>query len=313
MKHLAFVLRLFLISNLLFFSLFSVVHAARQSTDDTTGAASRQHLRATKAKFKSAYRRKLAVRPTQPEAILLKDLTTGRVLFEQQARQTMPPASLTKIMSALVILEEGNLDDPVKISTIAAGAAPTKLHLKPGQIFPLRGLLEAMLVRSANDACIAAAEHIAGSEDAFVLKMNAKASALGLSHTRFQNACGFNTEGHYSTAEDLALLTEHAMGFETFASIVKEPMTILRPLNHRKVLVAHNTNRLLGTIDGVVGVKTGYTRAAGRCLVTVVRRNDKELLLVLLNSRSRWSTAQALIEFGFGERAVVSSAIKPLN
>src|SRR2546429_453536 len=196
-------------------------------------------------------------------------LQAGEKDFESGATiPPVPPASLTKIMSAIVILSEGNLDDAVRISSRAAAAAPTKLHLKAGQLFPLRGLLEGMLIRSANDACLAAAEHIAGTEAAFVQKMNAKAKELGLVQTQFQNACGFNMDRHYSTAEELARLTEYAMRYDTFSTIVKEPMVVLRPVNQSKVLVAHTTNHLLGVMDGVIGVKTGYTRAAGRCLIT---------------------------------------------
>jgi D-alanyl-D-alanine carboxypeptidase (penicillin-binding protein 5/6) len=258
---------------------------------------SRAHsVKTGKAKLHRVYKRKFRAVTPPSEAILLKDLTTGRIVFEQRANEQMPPASLTKIMSAIVILSEGNLDDSVVISRRAAAALPTKMYLKRGQVFPLRGLLEAMLIRSANDACLAAAEHIAGTEDAFVAKMNAKAQELGLTHTQFRNACGFNMVQHYSTAEELAKLTEYAMGYDTFSAIVKEPMAVIRQVNHPKALVARTTNRLLGVMDGVVGVKTGYTKAAGRCLITVVRRGDKELLLVLLNSRQRWSTAQTLLE-----------------
>ena len=278
--------------------------AAAQYQD--SNATTSHRLTTTKGKVHRSVKRKLA--PAPPEVILLKDLGTGRVLFEQHSTELMPPASLTKIMSAIVILSEGNLDDSVTISRRAAAAKPTKLYLKPGQIFPLQSLLEAMLIRSANDACLAAAEHIAGTEEAFVMKMNAKAKELGLSNTQFRNACGFNMDGHYSTAEELARLTEYAMGYETFSAIVKEPMAVLRPVNQSKVLVAHTTNRLLGLVDGVVGVKTGYTKAAGRCLITVVRRGDKELLLVLLHSRRRWSTAQSLLEGGLRDTAPILSS-----
>ncbi len=253
-------------------------------------------VKGTKARLHRVYKRKFRAVTPRAEAILLKDLTTGRILFEQRAREPMPPASLTKIMSAIVILSEGNLEDSVVISRKAAAALPTKLYLKRGQVFPLRGLLEAMLIRSANDACLAAAEHIAGTEEAFVDKMNAKAQEMGLTQTQFRNACGFNMVQHYSTAEELAKLTEYAMGYETFSTIVKEPKAVLRQVNQSRAFVSRTTNRLLGVMDGVVGVKTGYTKAAGRCLITVVHRGDKELLLVLLNSRQRWSTAQTLLE-----------------
>lgn len=242
--------------------------------------------------------RRTPLRAPTPEGVLLKDLKSGQVLFEQYADQPMAPASLTKIMSAIVILEEGNLEDQVTVSRHAAKAHKIKLHLKPGQVVPLRGLLEAMLIRSANDACLAAVEHLAGDEAAFVSKMNAKASALGLTRTHFRNACGFDMPDHYSTAEDLAALTTYAMGNQTFAAIVREPAAVIRTADQRKKFIARNTNRLLGAMEGVIGVKTGYTREAGRCLIAVVTREDKELLLVLLNVRQRWWRAQELIRYG---------------
>lgn len=244
------------------------------------------------------YKRKAPQRPRPPEGILLKDLRTGQVLLEQNADLSMAPASLTKIMSAIVILEEGDLDDQVTVSRQAAAAHKIKLYLKPGQVLPLRGLLEAMLIRSANDACLAAVEHVSGDEDSFVVKMNAKAAAIGLTRTHFQNACGFDMPDHFSTAEDLARLTEYAMGHETFASIVREPAAVIRTADQRKKYVARTTNRLLGTMDGVIGVKTGYTKGAGRCLIAVVTRDDRELLLVLLNARQRWWRAHELIAYG---------------
>lgn len=286
---------------------FPVLGEAASKYADDTGTQVVRKGKVAKTKIKNAYRRKF-LRPVQPEAILLKDLRSGRMLFEQHARELMPPASLTKIMAAIVILENGELEDPVTISESAAAAAPTKLYLRPGEIFPLRGLLEAMLIRSANDACLAAAEHIAGTEEAFVEKMNLKAEELGLSRTHFRNACGFNMPQHYSTATDLAVMTEYAMQNETFATIVKEPAAVLQAVNQSKIVIARTTNRLLGLVDGVVGVKTGYTRAAGRCLITVIRREDKELLLVLLHARQRWATAQNMIEFGLRDAAVLTEA-----
>lgn len=249
-------------------------------------------------KTPSAYKRKAPPRPALPEGILLKDLTTGEILFQENADQPMAPASLTKIMSAIVVLEEGNLDDRVTVSRQAAAAHRTKLYLKSGQVLPLRGLLEAMLIRSANDACLAAVEHVAGDEESFVEKMNAKAMAIGLTRTHFQNACGFDMPEHYSTAEELAALTEYAMAHETFAAIVKEPTAVIRTADQRKTYTARTTNRLLGTMEGVIGVKTGLTKGAGRCLIAVVSREEKKLLLVLLNARHRWGRAQDLIEYG---------------
>jgi D-alanyl-D-alanine carboxypeptidase (penicillin-binding protein 5/6) len=278
--------------------LLSVGHAASLASDPPSrtfraSKGSPAHVKAPKA-----YSRKAPRHFASPEGILLQVLKGGRILFEHHADQPMAPASLTKIMSAIVILEEGNLEDQVTVSRRAAAAHRIKLHLKPGQLVPLRGLLQAMLIRSANDACLAAVEHVAGDEESFVARMNAKVATLGLTRTHFQNACGFDMPDHYSTAEDLAALTTYAMGNETFAAIVREPAAVIRTADQRKKFIARTTNRLLGTMEGVVGVKTGYTREAGRCLIAVVTREDKELLLVLLNARQRWWRAQELIELG---------------
>jgi D-alanyl-D-alanine carboxypeptidase (penicillin-binding protein 5/6) len=282
-------------------------NASGSLTDHSPGAHRLSNGKPAQVKTPGIYKRKAPRRPLPPEGILLKDLTTGQFLFEQNADLSMAPASLTKIMSAIVILEEGNLDDQVTVSRQAAAAHRIKLHLKPGQVLPLRGLLEAMLIRSANDACLAAVEHVGGNEDSFVAKMNAKAEAIGLTRTHFRNACGFDMPEHYSTAHDLAVLTEYAMAHETFASIVKEPAAVIRTADQRKTYVARTTNRLLGTMDGVIGVKTGYTRGAGRCLIAVVTRDDRELLLVLLNARQRWWRAHALIESGLRASAEATS------
>lgn len=281
------------------FLLFPASGNAAGSTADHAAHAHRMSQgKPAQVKTPNIYKRKAPRRPLPPEGILLKDLRTGQVLFEQNADLSMAPASLTKIMSAIVILEEGDLDDQVTVSRQAASAHRIKLYLKPGQVLPLRGLLEAMLIRSANDACLAAVEHVGGDEESFVAKMNAKATAIGLTRTHFQNACGFDMPDHFSTAEDLALLTEYAMEHETFASIVREPAALIRTADQRKTYVARTTNRLLGTMEGVIGVKTGYTRGAGRCLITVVTRDDREILLVLLNARQRWWRAHELVEYG---------------
>ncbi|TLY24777.1 MAG: D-alanyl-D-alanine carboxypeptidase [Nitrospirae bacterium] len=278
--------------------LLSVGHATGLASDSPSRTFRASKGGPAKVKAPTAYSRPSPRHSSSPEGVLLRDLKSGRILFAHHADQPMAPASLTKIMSAIVILEEGNLEDQVTVSRRAAAAHRIKLHLKPGQLVPLRGLLQAMLIRSANDACLAAVEHVAGDEESFVARMNAKAAILGLSRTHFQNACGFDMPDHYSTAEDLAALTSYAMGNETFAAIVREPAAVIRTADQRKRFIARTTNRLLGTMEGVVGVKTGYTREAGRCLIAVVTREDKELLLVLLNARQRWWRAQELIELG---------------
>jgi D-alanyl-D-alanine carboxypeptidase (penicillin-binding protein 5/6) len=202
-------------------------------------------------------------------------------------------------MSALIILEKGHLDDLVTVSRNAAKAPKTHLRLKVGEVFRLGDLLKAMMMVSANDACLAAVEHVGGDEKQFVALMNAKAVALGLLDTHFSNGCGFDGPDHYSTAEDLAKLSEVAMQNAVFRELVKEEREIITPVSGYRVYVLHNTNRLLGRIPGVEGVKTGFTSKAGRCLIAKVSQNGSDLLLVILNANRRWKTARSLIDYGF--------------
>jgi D-alanyl-D-alanine carboxypeptidase (penicillin-binding protein 5/6) len=232
-------------------------------------------------------------------SILLKELRSGRILFEHEVEKRLSPASLTKIMSALIILEKGRLDDLATVSRNAARAPKTHLRLKVGEVFRLGDLLKAMMMVSANDACLAAVEHVGGDEEQFVTLMNAKAVALGLSGTHFSNGCGFDGPDHYSTAEDLAKLSEVAMRNAVFRELVKEEREIITPVSGYRAYVLHNTNRLLGRIPGVEGVKTGFTSKAGRCLIAKVSQNGSDLLLVILNSNRRWNTARSLIDYGF--------------
>jgi D-alanyl-D-alanine carboxypeptidase (penicillin-binding protein 5/6) len=232
------------------------------------------------------------------QGILLKELNSGRVLYEHDAGKRMSPASLTKIMSALVILEKGQLDDFVTVSPNAARAHKTHLRVKAGQVFRLEDLLKAMLIVSANDACLAAVEHVGGDEAQFVTLMNDKAAALGLADTHFSNACGFDAPDHYSTAEDLAALSVIALDQPIFRQLVREERAIITPVNGQRAYVLHNTNRLLGRIPGVEGIKTGFTSKAGRCLIAKVSQNGSDLLLVILNSKRRWNTATNLISYG---------------
>lgn len=232
-------------------------------------------------------------------SILLKELRSGRILYEHEGEKRLSPASLTKIMSALIILEQGRLDDLATVSKNAARAPKTHLRLKVGQVFHLKDLLKAMMMVSANDACLAAVEHVGGDEEQFVKLMNAKAVALGLSDTHFSNGCGFDGPDHYSTAEDLAKLSEVAMRNPVFRELVKDEREIITPVSGYRAYVLHNTNRLLGRIPGVEGVKTGFTSKAGRCLIAKVSHNGSDLLLVILNSKRRWNTAKSLIDYGF--------------
>ena len=232
-------------------------------------------------------------------SILLKELRSGRVLFEHDTEKRLSPASLTKIMSALVILERARLDELATVSKNAARAPKTHLRIKVGEVFRLGDLLKAMMMVSANDACLAAVEHVGGDEEQFVTLMNAKAAMLGLADTHFSNGCGFDNPNHYSTAEDLAKLSEVAMQNATFRNLVKAEREIITPVSGYRAYVLHNTNRLLGRIPGVEGVPPGFPSKAGRCLIAQVSQNGSHLLLVILHSNRRWNTARSLIDYGF--------------
>jgi serine-type D-Ala-D-Ala carboxypeptidase (penicillin-binding protein 5/6) len=244
------------------------------------------------------------------ESILLKDLSSGQILYAFEADRRLSPASLTKIMSALVMLEYGKLDDYVTVSREAAAARKMHLRLRAGHIFRLEDLLKAMLITSANDACLAAAIHVGGSEEKFVELMNGKARALGLMHTHFSNACGFDSPTHYTTAQDLAALTELALQHPLFRSYVKEERGVLTAVNTNRSYLLRTTNRLLGRMPGVEGVKTGFTSKAGRCLIAKVSQDGKELLLVLLHASSRWNTATHLIKYGLRNPRLATTALR---
>ena len=267
--------------------------------------AQKERFSASQAYPVGADGRPLPWRKVPAHSILLKELNSGRVLYEHESGKRLSPASLTKIMSALVILELGRLDDQVTVSKNAARAHKTHLRLKAGQVFRLEDLLKAMLIVSANDACLAAVEHVGGDEDQFVTLMNAKAADLGLADTHFSNACGFDGVDHYSTAEDLAQMSLTALQQPIFRELVREERSIIVPVNGYRPYVLHNTNRLLGRIPGVEGIKTGFTSKAGRCLIAKVSQNGSDLLLVILHSNRRWDTAKNLITFGLQASSIV--------
>lgn len=258
--------------------------------------------------------RALKWRQMPAHGILLKDLKSGQTLYEFHASTRLSPASLTKIMSALIILESGNLQEEVVVSERASRAHRTRLRIKPGAVFKLEDLLKAMLIVSANDACLAAVEHVGGDEAHFVELMNAKAAALGLKETHFGNACGFDRPDHYSTAEDLAVLSETALHNPVFRTLVKQERDMIAPLNGNRVYLLRNTNRLLGRVPGIEGVKTGFTSKAGRCLIAKVSQEGHEVLLVLLGARRRWTTASSLLDYGLKlVEFTTPKAVEPLS
>ena len=217
----------------------------------------------------------------------------------------LPLASLTKLMTAVLVVETGNLDATATVSSSSVKAKPFVARLKKGDKMTVRELLNIMLVSSANDACLALAEHIAGSEQAFVVQMNARAKLMGLQHTNFENACGFDKLRHRSTIRDLVALTRLALSHTEIADAVQQSSYRVA-LQNGRVIDVKSTNELIGHSDGVVGVKTGFTNNAGRCLIALSKRDQHEVLLVFLNARNRWWNAAALLERAFA-RVVVAS------
>lgn len=250
-------------------------------------------------------------------AAILMDAETGEVLFERNPDSPRPPASITKILTALVILERGRLTDSVTVSQAAARIGGYRLGLRAGQQISLEDLLAAILIRSANDAAAAAAEHVGRGLSGFVALMNTKAQELGMRHSHFANPHGLDEPDHFTTARDMALLTRVALDLPEFARLVRSreaALTIwqrgrrgLRP--QARVIQSHN--KLLGRLEGADGVKTGYTDAAGQCLVASASRNGQRMIAVLLDDPRRWVDAAALLEFGFGSAGGSARARTP--
>ncbi len=237
---------------------------------------------------------------------VLMDANSGTVLYERFPDEARPPASVTKILTALVVLEHGRLTDTVTVSAAAARTGGHRLGLRAGQQISLEDLLAAILIRSANDAAVAAAEHVGGSLDGFVALMNDTAASIGMANSRFSNPHGLDEPFHFTTARDMAMLTRVALDNPTFAELVRTRqarLTIWNPgrrtlVPQARIVLSHN--RLLGQLDGADGVKTGYTGSAGRCLVASASRGSSRMIAVLLNDPRRWTDAAMLLEYGFG-------------
>jgi len=220
----------------------------------------------------------------------------GRLLWSGAAEQRLPPASLTKLMTALLVLERGGLDELVVVSRGASRETGTRIGLKAGENLRVRDLLAAMVIRSANDACRALADHVS---TAFVFRMNQRAEKLGLRNTRFADPCGHDRAGQYSTAADLARLAERVMQHQEYLRLARLPRLSIATLDGGRRIAFHNTNALIGRYDGALGLKTGYTERAGNCLVALAERDGVRVLAVLLNSPDRWWSAVGLLNHAF--------------
>lgn len=231
------------------------------------------------------------------EAAVVMNLDTGEVLYGKKEHERRPPASLTKVMTGYLLVKQMDLQKPVTVSEQAARTGESSLNLKTGDVLTVENLLHGALMKSANDACVALAEDMAGSEEQFAQWMNLQACLLGCSNTWFVNASGLPAEQHYSSAYDLAVMTRAAMQEDAFADIVQTQQYRVTWMDNRKLLV-RNTNRLLREYPGAIGVKTGTTSEAGQCLIAVAEKEGKRIVVVVLKSRNRFYDAVQLLDYG---------------
>lgn len=232
---------------------------------------------------------------------ILIDAHTGRVLMSQNSLQRLGMASTTKIMTALVAIETGRLDDIVAVSPKAAGMEGSSMYLKSGEKIRLHDLIYGLMLNSGNDAGAAIAEFIGGDVKGFADIMNQKAKNLGLKDTSFSNPHGLDDENHYTTAYDLAQITRHALEISAFAEIVstkvKTIYTETDEGSYTRTLVNHN--KMLSLYKGADGVKTGFTKKCGRCLVSSATKDGLKLIAVTLNAPDDWNDHSKMLDFGF--------------
>lgn len=236
---------------------------------------------------------------TNAKAAALIDVASGRLLYSSNGDTPMRIASLTKIMTAIVAIEHGKLDDVVKTSKRAVGREGSSIYLQLGEEMTLHNMLYGLMLRSGNDAATAIAEHVGGSEAGFVHLMNEKASFLGLSNSSFKNPHGLDEEGHYSSANDLAKLTAYALRNKAFAEIVRTKVKQVPNPHDSWNYAWKNKNKMLSLYEGADGVKTGYTKKSFRCLVSSATRGGQQLAAVTINDGDDWNDHSRLLDYGF--------------
>ena len=237
---------------------------------------------------------------TNSRACVVIDRNTNTILYGKNEKQQRKMASTTKIMTATIIIENCNLDETIEISKKAAGTGGSKLGLKTGDKITIRDLLYGLMLRSGNDAAVALAEYAGGNIEGFAELMNKKASELSLTNTHFETPHGLDSDEHYTTAYELALLSNYALNNTTFAQIVGTKEYTITINGYPKQL--SNTNELLGNFEGVYGIKTGFTNGANRCLVTACKRGDMDIICVVLGAdtkKFRTVDSVKLIEYAY--------------
>lgn len=318
-----FFLGLFLSLSLCFSTLVSIVNAQSNSSIFSNTAPGTDAGTGTNTGDASENVTAPALSLTASSALLM-DATTGTILYAQNAEEEHPIASVTKIMTLLLIFralhdQTIQLEDSVIVSAHAAGMGGSQVYLEEGETQTVETLIKCIVVASANDACVAMAEQIAGSEEAFVQRMNETAAALGMQHTHFVNCCGLDTEGHYSTAHDIALmsreLTVNYPEIFNYTSIWMEDITH-HTARGNTTFTLSNTNHLIKQYPYATGLKTGFTSAAGFCLSATASKDDLNLIAVVLNAPSsmeRIADVKTLFEWGFANcRVYTDENLDPL-
>ena len=251
-------------------------------------------------------------------AALLMDAGTGRILYQKEPDLRLPPASTTKVMTAILTLESGHkLSESLTVSKDATRMPATKLYLRPGQTMTIEELLYGIMLASANDASIVLAEGIGGSVESFTELMTKKAHEIGATNSNFTNPHGLTAPDHYSTVHDLAILFRYAMRNALFREIIQTKFSsvsstamVRKKLVPRRISV-RNHNRLLWDLDGALGGKTGYTVAAQKCFVGAVQRNGATLIVAILGARDQWGDTKRLLGYGFDNYETLKAAAAP--
>ncbi|HUX91438.1 MAG TPA: D-alanyl-D-alanine carboxypeptidase family protein [Gallionellaceae bacterium] len=223
------------------------------------------------------------------------------LLWEKQANRRLPPASLTKLMTVLLVLDDYKPKAVAEISQRAAQETGMRLGAKRGERFYVEDLLSSALINSDNDACHALAEFIGGNHQQFVQMMNRRAQQLGLRNTHFSNACGHDAADHYSTAHDLAVLANEVLKHHLVTELVVKESAQIFAIGGKTGYQLQNKNALIGRYQGALGLKTGYTPKAGKCLIAYAERDGARVLLVMLNAPNRWWDAVDLLDLAFAQ------------
>ncbi len=255
------------------------------------------------------------INTTASSAILMEE-DKGQILYQKNIHKKLAPASLTKILTTIVALENCDLNEMVTVSRRAVEQEGSSIYLQLGEKISLENLLYAIMLSSGNDAAVAIAEHVSSSVEEFAELMNLTAKKAGALNSNFTNPSGLPDTAHYSTAYDLAMITRYALNYDKFKEISATKNKIISWEGHDWDRGLHNHHKMLWSYDGVTGGKTGYTRVAGRCLITTASRNNRNLISVLLNCPSEWNDSKKLLDYRFNsfkEKVIIHEKEEVIN